>query len=87
MRVFAVALMLCALPALAATPDEQGDEPSVADNIHAMDADHDGQVSVTEIKAYLQKKYGADYQKELLELMEKRAYAKSCGSSFTRDLE
>jgi hypothetical protein len=86
MKVFAVTLILCALPSLAATPDEQG-EPSVADNIRAMDADHDGQVSVSEIKAYLQKKYGADYEKELLELMEKRANAKSCGSSFTRDLE
>ncbi|HEY7985762.1 MAG TPA: hypothetical protein VIE17_02450 [Methylophilaceae bacterium] len=63
------------------------DEPSVADNIRAMDADHDGQVSVSEIKVYLHKKYGADYQKDLLDLMEKRANAKSCGSSFTRDLE
>jgi hypothetical protein len=83
MKSFAMLLMLYALPSFAATPDE----PSVADNIRAMDTDHDGQVSVTEIKAYLQKKYGADYQKDLLELMEKRAYAKSCGSSFTRDLE
>ena len=76
MRAFAVTLMLCALPTLAATSDE----PSVADNIRAMDTDHDGQVSVTEIKAYLQKKYGADYQRDLLELMEKRANEKSCGS-------
>lgn len=83
MKILAALLMLYTLPVFAATSDE----PSVADNIQAMDTDHDGQVSVTEIKAYLQKKYGADYQKDLLELIEKRAYAKSCGSSFTRDLE
>ncbi|HEY8086003.1 MAG TPA: hypothetical protein VIE69_10440 [Methylophilaceae bacterium] len=83
MKILAALFMLCALPSVAATTDE----PSVADNIRAMDTDHDGQVSVSEIKVYLQKKYGADYQKDLLELMEKRAYAKSCGSSFTRDLE
>jgi hypothetical protein len=84
MKLFITLLfILYALPSFAVAADE----PSVADNIRAMDTDHDGQVSVSEIKVYLQKKYGADYQKDLLELMEKRANAKSCGSSFTRDLD
>jgi hypothetical protein len=83
MKICVVLLMLLALPTLAATSEE----PSVADNIRAMDTDHDGQVSVSEIKAYLQKKYGEDYQKELLDLMERRANAKSCGSSFTRPFD
>jgi hypothetical protein len=83
MNICAMLLMLLALPTFAATSEE----PSVEDNIRAMDTDHDGQVSVSEIKAYLQKKYGEDYQRELLELMERRANAKSCGSSFTRPFD
>jgi hypothetical protein len=83
MNICAMLLLLLALPTFAATSEE----PSVADNIQAMDTDHDGQVSVSEIKVYLQKKYGPNYQKSLLELMEKRANAKSCGSSFTRSIE
>ena len=75
-------MLLCILPLLATA-----DEPSVADNIRAMDADHDGQVSVSEIREYLQKKYGADYEKDLLALMVRRANAKSCGSTLSNSFE
>ena len=75
-------MLLCLLPLLATA-----NEPSVADNIRAMDADHDSQVSVSEIRDYLQKKYGADYEQDLLALMVRRANAKSCGSSFTSPIE
>lgn len=60
------------------------EEGSVQDNIRAMDSDHDGMVTMAEIKAYLQKQYGSDYKKNLLQALEARAEAKSCGSPFSR---
>lgn len=65
---------------------EPVNEPSVESNIQDMDTDHDGQVSMTEIKLHLQKKFGKEYKSELLDKLEARANAKSCGSSFTRPL-
>jgi len=58
--------------------------PSVEDNIHAMDTDHDGMVSVTEVHAYLEAKNGKGYKQELLDGMEARANSKSCASPFSQ---
>jgi hypothetical protein len=66
-------------------PGIQG-EPSVEANIQAMDTDRDGMVSVSEIKAHLQKRFGQHYQESLLEKMEFVAKSQSCNSSFTRPL-
>jgi hypothetical protein len=60
--------------------------PSVEDNIRIMDTDHDGQVTVTELRAYLQAKYGKGYQQALLEQMEMKSGTKSCGSPFSQSL-
>ena len=60
--------------------------PSVEDNIRSMDTDHDGQVTVTELRAYLQARYGKGYQQALLEEMEMKAGTKSCGSPFSQSL-
>jgi hypothetical protein len=76
------ALLLCCLLPIMAHAAEA--EPSVEDNILAMDTDHDGMVSVAEIKVYLQKEFGPHYKESLLEKMDFAAKAQSCDSSFTR---
>lgn len=77
-RIF---LLLLILPLLARA---DADASSTDENIKAMDTNGDGQVTVTEMRAYLEAKYGKDYQQALLEEMEIKAGLKSCGSPFTR---
>lgn len=74
------------LPGLgvADTHDARSVEPSVETNIQEMDTDRDGMVTMGEVKAYLQKQYGKEYKQTLLEKLEARAEAKSCGSPFSR---
>jgi len=57
---------------------------SVEDNIRSMDQDHDGMVSITEIRAYLEAQNGKGYRRELLDEMETKADARSCSSPFSR---
>ena len=57
---------------------------SVEDNIRAMDLDHDGMVTAHEMREFLEKKHGKDYQPELLDTLEARAGSKSCASPFSR---
>jgi Ca2+-binding EF-hand superfamily protein len=58
--------------------------PSVEDNIRAMDTDHDGIVTAHEMRVFLEKKHGKDYQQEVMDELEKKAEAKSCASPFTK---
>jgi hypothetical protein len=60
--------------------------PSVEDNIAQMDTDHNGFADVAEVRAFLALKYGADYQKALLDRWEIVANTKSCGTSFAQEL-
>ncbi len=60
--------------------------PSVEENIRAMDADRDGQVSVSEVRAYLERQNGKGYKQALLDEMETKAGLKSCGSPFSQSL-
>ena len=73
-------LLMC-LPVVALAEENL---PSVEDNIRAMDTDHDGLVTATEIRAYLEAKNGKGYRQELLDEMEIKAGAKSCASPFSR---
>lgn len=57
---------------------------SVEDNIRSMDRDHDGMVSISEIRAHLEAQNGTGYRRELLDDMAARADAKSCSSPFSR---
>ena len=57
---------------------------SVEENIRAMDTDHDGMVTAHEMRVFLEKKHGKDYQQELLQALESDASAKSCASPFTK---
>lgn len=77
---------LLLLPALAVGEPREfsREESSVESNIREMDADHDGMVTMSEVRAHLQKHYGEGYKKNLLQKLEARAEAKSCGSPFSR---
>jgi Ca2+-binding EF-hand superfamily protein len=57
---------------------------STEDNIRSMDKDHDGMVSMTEIRAYLESQNGKGYRSELLDEMTAKADARSCSSPFSR---
>ena len=69
---------------LAHTLASRPEELSVEANIREMDTDRDGMVTMSEVKAYLQKHYGKEYKQKLLEKLEARAEAKSCSSPFSR---
>ena len=60
--------------------------PSVADNIAAMDKDHDGIVTVHELREFIESKRGKGYEKKLFDEMERSAENRSCGSSFSKSL-
>lgn len=59
---------------------------NVEDNVRAMDTDRDGQVTVTEVRAYLEAQHGKGYKQAVLEEMEIKAGLKSCGSPFSKSL-
>jgi Skp family chaperone for outer membrane proteins len=58
----------------------------VEDNIRAMDTDHDGLVTVAEMRVFLEAKFGKGYERKLLDELQARAEGKSCSSPFTRSL-
>ncbi len=60
--------------------------PSVEDNIAKMDTDHNGFADVAEVRAFLEAKHGAGYQKALLDRWEIAANTRSCGTSFAEEL-
>jgi hypothetical protein len=60
--------------------------PSVADQVALMDKDHNGFADVFEVRAYLELKHGKDYEKDLLDRWAITATAKSCGTSFAKEL-
>ena len=61
-------------------------EPSVEENIQAMDKDHDGVVSVYEVRAYIEAKHGKGYKKDVLDEMESSASGKSCKTPFSNSI-
>ncbi len=60
--------------------------PSVEDNIAKMDTDNSGFADVSEVRAFLELKHGAGYQKALLDRWEVAANTTSCGTSFAKEL-
>jgi hypothetical protein len=60
--------------------------PSVADNIAKMDTDNNGFADVYEVRAFLEKKHGVDYQKDVLDRWFVAASGQSCGTSFAKEL-
>ena len=61
-------------------------QPSVEDNLRTIDKDHDGVVTVFEVRAYIESKHGKDYAKTALDDMESSAYGKSCSTPFAQAL-
>jgi hypothetical protein len=74
--------LACLLPLLAIA--DEAEPPSVAQNMEAMDTDHDGQITIIEIRAFLESQHGKGYQQALLDDMEEKAGAKSCASPFSK---
>ncbi len=60
--------------------------PSLEDQVALMDSDHNGFADVFEVRAYLEKQHGKDYEKTLLDKWESSAYGKSCGTPFAQRL-
>lgn len=58
--------------------------PTVEEKIAEMDTDNNGFADVYEVRAYLAKKHGDDYQQAVLSRWEANANPNSCGAtSFT----
>ena len=76
-------LLLCLFPVLVFAEEQI---PSFEDNIKVMDTDRDGQVTVSEVRAFLETEHGKGYKQVLLEEMETKAGTKSCGSPFSKSL-
>lgn len=60
--------------------------PTVEENVVKMDTDNNGFADVAEVRAFLELKHGAGYQKAVLDRWEVVANSKSCGTSFTEAL-
>ena len=80
------ALINCATYAKEEAPYSSLPYMTVAESIAAMDTDHDGIVSVHEIRVFIESTRGKGYQGKVFDDMEKSAENRSCGSSFAKSL-
>ncbi len=86
-----VVFVLCTLSLIAEAGESDtsnaADRVTSADQqIHALDTNHDGLVSIEEMRAYLESLHGADYKKDILDAMVKYSRGRSCGSPFSNSL-
>ena len=81
-----MALMSCVAYAQEDAPYSSLPYMTVAESIAAMDTDHDGIVSVHEIRVFIESTHGKGYQGKVFDAMEKSADNRSCGSSFAKSL-
>lgn len=75
--------MMCCMQPWAHAADAPA-YPTVEQNLRAMDMDNDGQVTVYELRAYLEIRHGKDYEQEVMDSLEASAKGKSCGTPFAR---
>ena len=61
-------------------------EPSVEDNARTMDKDHDGMVTVFEMRSFIEARHGKGYKKQTLDNMEASARGTSCTTPFSKPL-
>jgi hypothetical protein len=85
---FLLGLFLCVpLLAMAEQPGTEAlTEPSVEDSMRAMDTDHDGMVTVYELRSFIEARHGKGYKKQTLDSMEASAKGMSCGTPFAKPL-
>jgi len=86
--LLSVATTVSALDVLDYLTDADGKYagPTVEENVAKMDTDNNGFADVFEVRAFLQKKHGDDYQKAVLDRWEVAANTNSCGTSFAEEL-
>ncbi len=66
--------------------DEKYSGPTVEDQVALMDSDKNGFADVFEVRAYLQKLHGAEYERDLLDKLVASAQGKSCSTPFAKEL-
>lgn len=66
--------------------ESQVSQPSISDNINAMDQDKDGIITSEEISQYLQAQRGRGYRQSFLDELAKVTNSRSCGSPFSRSV-
>lgn len=77
------------MPSSKAAQVENSQQPapayaSVQENLKAMDQDGDGQVSVLELRAYLEARHGKGYEQKVMDDLEASAKGKSCATPFAQ---
>ena len=60
--------------------------PTVEENVIQMDADKNGFADVDEVRAFLQKKHGKDYEKSTLDRWLVASKGHSCSVELSKDL-
>ncbi|MGX8883375.1 calcium-binding protein [Methylovorus sp. SPW-M1] len=79
-KLAGLALVVCAIPVAAA----ESPFITVEERLQKMDKDHDGMVTVEEVRAYIETVHGKDFNKLVMDEMVSAANSKSCGSPFSR---
>lgn len=79
-KLAGLAIAAFALPAAAA----ESPFVTVEERLQKMDKDHDGMVTVDEVRAYIETVHGKDFNKPVMDEMVSAANSKSCGSPFSR---
>lgn len=79
-KLAGLALAVCAIPVAAA----ESPFITVEERLQKMDKDHDGMVTVEEVRAYIETVHGKDFNKPVMDEMVSAANSKSCGSPFSR---
>ena len=57
---------------------------SAEEHFREMDKDHNGLVTVSEMRAYLEAKHGKDYEKAILDKMQTVERGASCSTAFAQ---
>jgi hypothetical protein len=79
-KLVGLVIAVCAIPVAAA----ESPFISVEERLQNMDKNHDGMVTVDEVRAYLEGLHGKDFNKPVMDEMVSAANSKSCGSPFSR---
>jgi len=84
-KLLATLVLIMPMPLMAdGVADKSSMELDVEQRMRNMDTNHDGMVTISEMRAYLESIHGKAYEKALLDEVESKANGKSCASPFTR---